>query len=60
MAWETLLARSGRADDDYYDDDDDSGGGDDVETLHDEKAAIFDDYRGKQYRRQRTRRRVVL
>jgi len=42
-----------RAEDDDYDDgdDDDSGGGgggcDDVETLHDEKAAIFDDYRGK-------------
>jgi len=51
-----------RADDDYYYDDDDvdDSGGDDVETLHDEKAAIFDDYRGKQYRRQRTRRRVVL
>lgn len=46
--------------DDYYDDDDDDddddSGGDDVETLHDGKAAIFDDYRGKQYRRQRTRR----
>lgn len=36
-----------RVDDDDYDDGDDDDSGDDVETLHDEKAAIFDDYREK-------------